>query len=659
MQYTSIFGFKAPAMEQSKLETDVAVKGPEAAIVTDGLEISGEQAKPSTTETTTEAPWSRFKLLSSIFALLVALAIIVVVIVIIVRLGSNSNEVEESTWTVGYSTGVSLITSYAVEATIRSRLSTTSITMEVANALDCSSVHVVTLQLPVDTRVTSLQIKGNDGCTSNGQVQELDEAQDTFEEQVASGLPGAYVEADANDAFSYSVQVSIPPLGTTSVTLVVEQILQQKLGEVVFAIPWIPNENVDKVSFDLDVQDVTGKPAEFQVVLDPETLVQGGDFTRTPTETPTGAPIVAIPPLLNGTTATLTRRPTQAPTFAPVWDSTESPTVTPLPTSFTGSLHLELPDARQYKLPKVIRGQYNPGTLPETGLLYADQRCFEHFFVPKDTGQGMARNLFFLLDTSYGVNTQKLREMKAALEKVIDTLTPRDTFVIQTFGRKGTEELWGSAFGTPAEKKEAKEFLNSIKKNTNRGTNLNEALLEGMLRAKTAAANANDSVTILFVLSSEYASMGETSRSKIAKHVYELNKAAEGDDETKTTPVKIFAVGLADTADTQLLDAIALTNGGVSMPLLRGVSAKLTNAQQIVDFFSSRIGNILLSDVTVDFEATSTIYGSGKTGNVYGTTQQSFSLVSSPSQRPLPLADVRRCSVGWNGFRNLLPCASR
>merc|ERR1719159_1623226 len=115
--------------------------------------------------------------------------------------------------------------------------------MEVANALNCSSVHVVTLQLPLNTRVTSIQTTADDGCTSSGEVQEIEEAKDTFAQQVEKGVPGAFVQV--NDAFTYSLQVSIPPLGVTTVNLVVEQILQQQLGEVLFELPMVPNEEVD------------------------------------------------------------------------------------------------------------------------------------------------------------------------------------------------------------------------------------------------------------------------------------------------------------------------------------------------------------------------------------------------------------------------------
>jgi len=501
----------------------------------------------------------------------IALLLVVVILVIVLAfIFTKDSKPESQQWSVGYSTGVSLITSYAIDAKVRSRLATTELTMEVANALNCSSVHVVTLQLPFNTRVTSLQTMADDGCTSIGEIQELKEAQETFEEQVAQGLPGAYVEVE--DAFTYSLQVSIPPLGVTKVNLVVEQILQQQLGEVLFQIPLIPNEEVDKVVLDLSVQDLNGDPSEFIIELE------------------------TVEDLLENSSNTTTMDGSKGDVFA------------------TEAIHLDIPDARQYNLPRVVRGRYKPGLLPESGLLYADNRCFEHYFVP-DSSESMPRNIFFLLDTSRSMNyNDKLIQAKEALVSLIDTMTPQDTFAIQTFGRQGTEDLWGAAPATQGEKEDAKKFLRSFNATSSR-TNLNEALLEGLLRAKNKAETSleeenSDSVTILFLISDGYASAGETSRSKIANHVYELNKEGK---------VKIFSMGFQNSADMELLDAIAIMNGGVSAPILAGQSIDFTS--QIVDFFSSQFGKVLLSDVNVDVNAGNT--------RVFGETQQTFSLLSS------------------------------
>lgn len=225
-----------------------------------------ENTTPSSSRISSRANSKTCLIWSSIFI------VVVVCIVLATVLTRKEPEVAEPPppevppVSVLMSTGVSLVTSYAIESVIRSRLARTTITMEVANALDCSSIHAISLQLPLNTRIASLKTTANDGCITSGKVQELGEARETFIESAKQGLPSAYVE-QAQDSFTHSLQVSIPPLGNTHVELVLEQLLKQRLGEVKFEIPMAPNEEVDAIVFDLQVEDTSGQLVDFQVDL--------------------------------------------------------------------------------------------------------------------------------------------------------------------------------------------------------------------------------------------------------------------------------------------------------------------------------------------------------------------------------------------------------
>jgi len=446
---------------------------------------------------------------------------------------------DEPTRTIDFTTGVSIITNYVVDSKVRSRLATTNLTMEVLNGMNCSSVHMVTLQLPLNTRVTSLKTVANDGCTTNGKVKEIQEARDTFVEQTSQGLSSAYVEAQ--DEFTYTVQVSIPPFGTTKVELIVEQLLQQRRGLIAFEIPLIPNEEVDSLSFDLSVEDVQGNPVDFQIELD-------------------------------------------------------LPGIKTNATNETNKYHIELPDAQQHDLPLVVRGTYAPGQIPENGLLYFDGSCFEHYFLPPSL-KPMPRNFIFVVDVSESVSyDRKLNATKIALKKFISTIDENDSFSIQTFGDKGTLDLWGPKKATSDGKEDAKKFLDGLQSNENDwytwGTNLHEAILEALLRAKDdIKENKNDTVSILVLVSKEWASTGVTDRSKIVKNVHDLNKDGS---------VKIFTLGFQGSSDMALLDAISLLNGGISANILSGDSVG-NFEPQITRFLESEIGSVLLSDMRVNF----------------------------------------------------------
>lgn len=265
---------------------------------------------------------------------------IVAIAVVIAR--SMTKETEEEPepeyvpTTVNFEAGVSLVTNYIVNATVASRLCRTKISMDIVNALDCSSIHSITLQIPVDTRVVSLQTISGNGCTTHGKVGKLAQVRETFLETAAEGLPGAYIEEQHSSM--YSLQVAIPPLGETRVELVFEALLQQRLGEVEFMIPLIPNEKVDRIVLDLTVEDVPNELLPTNVSLDFNGYYQNQTINA------------------------------------------------------NSSYYLDLPDAREHSLPRVLQGKYQPADIPENGMLYADGTCFEHYFRPA-TLAPMKRNL--------------------------------------------------------------------------------------------------------------------------------------------------------------------------------------------------------------------------------------------------------------------------
>ena len=454
---------------------------------------------------------------------------------------------------INFATGVSIITNYAVDTKVRSRLATTTINMEVLNGMNCSSVHIVTLQLPLNTRVASLKTIANDGCNTIGQVKEIEDARATFVEQTSQGLSSAYVEAQ--DGFTYTIQVSIPPYGSTKVELITEQLLQQRRGEIEFDIPLIPNEEVDTLLFDLTVEDIEGNPMGFQL----------------------GFSMPGVSSSVNVTNG-------------------------------TSLFHLDLHDARQHAIPRVVRGKYTPGVVPENGILHFDGTCFEHYFLPPSL-KPMPRNLIFLLDVSDGHrhDTEKFEMSRTALMNFIDSLDDQDTFSIQTFAHLGTMDVWGPNKGTKDEKQDAVNYLQGLKPGKNDwyddwGVNLHGAILEALIRARDDIKESKtDTVSVLIILSHEIASRGETRGSKIVNDVYGYNKDGS---------VKIFTLGYEQHADLELLDAISLMNGGISSTILER-SQDLTT--QITRFLQNELGSILLSDMAIEFPEGVNVVGETET----------------------------------------------
>jgi von Willebrand factor type A domain/Vault protein inter-alpha-trypsin domain len=485
-------------------------------------------------------------------SLLILFIIVVVIVIVIVMITQKQEPEEYVPATVNFEAGVSLVTNYIVNTTVASRLCRTKISMDIVNALDCSSIHSVTLQLPVDTFVVSLQTISDNGCTTHGQVGKLKDVRETFLEMAAEGLPGAYVEEQ--DSSMYSLQVSIPPFGETRVELVFEALLQQRLGEVEFKLPLIPNEKVDRLVLDLTVEDVASQLLPTSFFLD-----------------------------FNGYYQNLT-------------------------VTANSSYSLDLPDAREHTLPRVLKGKYQPATIPENGMFYADGTCFEHYFRPS-TLAPMKRNLVFLVDNSDS-DQLRLNAIKEALQDFIDTLTPDDTLTIQTFGEKGTEELWGSASASVEEKADAKKFVQGLApKEYYSYANLHEAVLEGLLRARTKDSG-DDTVTILMLISDGEAESGEQRRPKIVEDTYKLNRDGK---------VKVFALSWSSPGSSgmDLLNAISTMNGGVAASLNEYEPEAEPLSEQIKSFFDIQFGNVVLFDVAFQ-----------PNFKVHGVSNETFAILS-------------------------------
>lgn len=427
---------------------------------------------------------------------------------------------------VEFLTGVSLVTHYAVNATINSRLARTIISIHVMNSLECVSIRGVTLQLPEGARVAKVDLVDNgiNECSVHGKAMELAEARETFMEQASQGMGAAYVEE--RDSFTYSVQVSMAPFGKTSVEVVVEQLLQQKVGVVDFAVPLVPLQKVDQVFFDLHIDDANPDLQDMNV-----------DFGL----------IEHIPN--------------------------------------TTKFNLELLDAQDYALPLLVRGSFKPSRLPEEGALYTDDNCFEHVFHPSDV-QAMPKNIVFLMDISQSMqNRNKLGEAKYALKNLTGSLTAEDTMTIQAFAGRPTEELKGLFFASPEEKDEALQWIDEklTFRQAGGGTNLFAALGQALLRAETAKNINPGAVTVLVILSDGKPTEGETSVSRIANVMRKLNERVNA---------KIFSLGFHE-ASLDLLKAISIMNDGATYTLGPGADY----AKEMMDFFESEFGTILVSDV--------------------------------------------------------------
>jgi hypothetical protein len=158
------------------------------------------------------------------------------------------------------------------------------------------------------------------------------------------------------------------------------------------------------------------------------------------------------------------------------------------------------------------------------------------------------------------------------------------------------EKVWC----TEEEKTEAKAFVDNLSRDCC-GADLHKAYQEDLLRAKRDA-NATGVISILVMISDSEPSQGETDRAKIASDVLKLNQEGKA---------KMFSLAFHD-ADRQLSSAIAIMNGGQAFDVLDGQQDYATQMQH---FFESQFGDVLQSDIHVDFS------GDGVAGSLRRNSQ--------------------------------------
>ena len=129
---------------------------------------------------------------------------------------------------VGFRTGVSPVTHYGINTTIRHRkLAHTVITMEVANTKGRMFTHGFQLELPKTASVKSLTTVADDGLYMPEEVKALDDLTENLAKAVLQEVSVGDVPREWD---IFNIRVSTPPWSTTIVELAVEQMLREKVS---------------------------------------------------------------------------------------------------------------------------------------------------------------------------------------------------------------------------------------------------------------------------------------------------------------------------------------------------------------------------------------------------------------------------------------------
>jgi hypothetical protein len=135
-------------------------------------------------------------------------------------------------------------------------------------------------------------------------------------------------------------------------------------------------------------------------------------------------------------------------------------------------------------VPEQIQCSYDPGDLPEGGLLMMDEQgFFTHIINPPSLDQqGMPRDIVFVIDVSGSMSGGRLQNAKTSFRKLTNMLSEADMFSVHTFSEVGLQDSWGPDYGTSENRDDAKAFVNSLE--TIGSTDLHGAYMEGLRALK-------------------------------------------------------------------------------------------------------------------------------------------------------------------------------
>ena len=460
--------------------------------------------------------------------------------------------------------GITSVLSYAVDMTISSRFARTHIAVEIGNERDdCTALNGFTFTLPVNARVTDMTMTTTPGdCEKTGVVKEIMVAEQEFMEQAHQGKPAALLKA--YDATQYGIQVSLPPTGVTVIDLHLEELLHRYRGQVEFQVPLYPGLEIQELTLDIAIQEPTSGVARFDIVrdyagVDPSIL---------------GSQLRVVPSATNRPMATA-----HLEAFG-------------VPAKQTNTLDV---------LPSLLRGYYDPGPLPEEGLLLSDPfgRCFVQIFNPDallaSTG-ALPRNIVFVIDVSGSMSGRKLDDAKAAFSAIMSRLTRDDYFAVQTFSSSGMKERFGPFLATEDVKILGRQWVNDL--SAGGGTNLEGAYINGIWQVEnmqiesgnTAGGDTTTFVPVVMMLTDGEPTTGVTNPRTISRNVRETNNNEVG--------AKIYGLAFGDGADFDLLSAISLQNEGRAVRIFEGYGDATT---QMENFFEGELGTISMTNVQFTF----------------------------------------------------------
>lgn len=211
---------------------------------------------------------------------------------------------------------------------------------------------------------------------------------------------------------------------------------------------------------------------------------------------------------------------------------------------------------------------------------------FFHFFSASEL-TALPKDIVFVLDDSASMTGDKAKNMKEAMYLILDSLNVNDRFMFVQFSNLITPRETGFVKATRKNIKAAKEYVRKTYV-CRGGTNINDAIIEGLkwfdkIEYKTEARSS-----ILLFLTDGRASSGERLPSNILRNI-KLNNNKN---------IQIYAISFGADADYGLMQQISFLNDGHATRVYDASDS----AQQLKYFFEE-ISEILIKNIKFDYDS--------------------------------------------------------
>ncbi|XP_071509557.1 uncharacterized protein [Diadema antillarum] len=210
--------------------------------------------------------------------------------------------------------------------------------------------------------------------------------------------------------------------------------------------------------------------------------------------------------------------------------------------------------------------RYDIAHRPGVGEVQTEGVNFVHRFAPV-TFDAVNKRVVFVLDFSASMYGNKIRQTKEAMNTILDEMSDRDFFNILPFSDYVYKDWQRDRMVqvNPHNVANAKEYIKRFK--IKRGTNLNDALLDGFrLLETTGSMNSsthNPMVCILFLLTDGKPSEGVTSLSAIERNAQRANNDR----------CSLVTLGFGRLVNYNFLVRLALQNRGMARRIYEDSSA--------------------------------------------------------------------------------------